>query len=346
MIVTKYKKPFFTIKTINDLETYIKHNIYKDFKSITNKDKFINLLSTSEIQKNEVDNIIKTIVNNGSSNVSNRTIEYWINRGYTELESHEMISKLQKENSPRCIQYWISKGYTTETASFELSKYQTKIGKHNTLKPKKELRRLSHRCWEYWVDKGYTKEEALLQIENQQLKWARDYYDNITPEQLEKHKNFGEKNGMYGKPSPQGSGNGWSGWYNGLYFRSLHELNYIVNILERFNFNYKTAECKEYTINYIDFNNHEKTYRPDFIVNDRYLIEIKPRKLWNSESVKLKTTAGINFCNKNNLIYKLVDVGVIDTNQLRELYESNQVIFIDRYENKIKQYLYKTKEEI
>ena len=27
----------------------------------------------------------------------------------------------------------------------------------------------------------------------------------------------GERNPMYGKPAPQGSGNGWSGWYKGWY---------------------------------------------------------------------------------------------------------------------------------
>jgi hypothetical protein len=32
---------------------------------------------------------------------------------------------------------------------------------------------------------------------------------------------------MYGKPSPNGSGNGW-------YFISLHELSYMVNVIERF----------------------------------------------------------------------------------------------------------------
>jgi hypothetical protein len=36
---------------------------------------------------------------------------------------------------------------------------------------------------------------------------------------------------MYGKPSPQGSGNGWSGWYKGKYFRSIMELSFIVEYL-------------------------------------------------------------------------------------------------------------------
>jgi hypothetical protein len=45
--------------------------------------------------------------------------------------------------------------------------------------------------------------------------------------------NSGSKNKMYGKPSPQGSGNGWSGWYKGWYFRSLIELSYMVNVIEK-----------------------------------------------------------------------------------------------------------------
>ena len=34
---------------------------------------------------------------------------------------------------------------------------------------------------------------------------------------------------MYGRFSPRGSGNGWSGWYKEWYFRSLLELSYMIN---------------------------------------------------------------------------------------------------------------------
>ena len=41
----------------------------------------------------------------------------------------------------------------------------------------------------------------------------------------------GEQNPMFGKQTPTGAGNGWSGWYKDWYFRSLGELSYVVNVL-------------------------------------------------------------------------------------------------------------------
>ena len=38
----------------------------------------------------------------------------------------------------------------------------------------------------------------------------------------------GKNNHMYGKPSPNGSGNGWSGHYGSFYFRSLLELSFLI----------------------------------------------------------------------------------------------------------------------
>lgn len=60
----------------------------------------------------------------------------------------------------------------------------------------------------------------------------------------------GSKNNMYGKPSPQGSGNGWSGWYKGWFFRSLLELSYMINVIEKNGWKWENAESKKYKIPY------------------------------------------------------------------------------------------------
>jgi len=51
---------------------------------------------------------------------------------------------------------------------------------------------------------------------------------------------------MYGKPAPIGSGNGWSGWYKGWYFRSLLELSFMINVIERFKMSWQNAETKKH----------------------------------------------------------------------------------------------------
>lgn len=55
-------------------------------------------------------------------------------------------------------------------------------------------------------------------------KYGKEIADKKYNEWREKISNNtrGENNPMYGKPTPTGSGNGWSGWYKGWYFRSLH----------------------------------------------------------------------------------------------------------------------------
>lgn len=153
----------------------------------------------------------------------------------------------------------------------------------------------------------------------------------------------GKNNPMYGKPSPVGSGNGWSGWYKGWYFRSIKELSYMINVIEKNNMEWINAESKTYRIDYIDFKGENRTYTADFILNNKYLVEIKPKKLWVSDSVIRKKLSAIKFCEENNLIYKLRDTPNLSSEKLLELYETKQIIFTDRYEEKfINKYINKT----
>jgi hypothetical protein len=145
----------------------------------------------------------------------------------------------------------------------------------------------------------------------------------------------GKNNPMYGKLSPNGSGNGWSGYYNNYYFRSLLELSFIINTAERFNLNLKSAESIR--IKYM-INGRDRNYIPDFIVNDKYLIEIKPKKLINTPVVLLKKSAAISYCYEHNLIYKIISPNIINFNIFRELVESGKVQLIEKYYTKFKEY--------
>lgn len=152
----------------------------------------------------------------------------------------------------------------------------------------------------------------------------------------------GKKNSMYGKPSPMGSGNGWCGWYNGWHFRSLRELSYMINVIERFNLKWENAEKSKYKIEYLDHKGSERTYHPDFFINSKYLVEIKPKKLWNSMNVKLKKEAAIIFCEKYNFKYKLISPRKLTFDEIKFLVEQTKVIFVDRYKKKFE--LWKEKE--
>jgi hypothetical protein len=171
-------------------------------------------------------------------------------------------------------------------------------------------------------------------------KYGKEEADNRMKEFNKKQslRTSGKNNPMYGRPSPQGSGNGWSGWYKGWYFRSLKELSYMINVIEKKNIKWKSAE-KDINIKYINYNGKERTYHPDFLLEDKVLIEIKPRKLMETPANKLKKEAALKYCEENNIEYRMVDVKILKIEELRNLYNSGQIIFTKKYEEKYQEYI-------
>lgn len=150
----------------------------------------------------------------------------------------------------------------------------------------------------------------------------------------------GENNPMYGKPSPTGSGNGWSGWYKGWYFRSLRELSYMIMEIERKNLSWEDGELKKNKIQYTDWDGKVRNYFPDFIIEGKIMVECKPLNLHDSKSVQCKKQAAEEFCKQNNLTYLLVEPEILSQEEIISLYQSNQIKFLPRYEEKfIKKFL-------
>lgn len=170
-----------------------------------------------------------------------------------------------------------------------------------------------------WVEK-YGKEEADKRDKIRRKKWSIA--------------SSGKNNPMYGKPTPQGAGNGWSGWYKGWFFRSLRELSYMIKEIERKNKKWRTAETKDLKIKYIDYKRSERTYVADFLVEEKELIEVKPKKLKKSLTVRLKAEAARKFCKEKGLIYKIVDVKTLSEKEIKELHDKKIIKFTDRYEEK------------
>lgn len=148
----------------------------------------------------------------------------------------------------------------------------------------------------------------------------------------------GDKNPMYGKPSPIGSGNGWGGWYKGWYFRSLRELSFIFGYIERFGMEWEGGENIKYRIKYKDYNGEDKNYYPDFIINKKYMVECKPKQLWNTSSVKLKKKYAELFCLSHNLKYKMIDPTLLKFETIDDLYNKKLIVFNRTSEEKYKIY--------
>jgi len=166
--------------------------------------------------------------------------------------------------------------------------------------------------------------------------WVKKYGEIRANELMESFKekqrknSSGSNNPMYGKPTPQGAGNGWSGWYKNIFFRSLRELSYMI-YLDESDSNWESAE--RIKIKYVNWDGKERTYSPDFLVNKKYLIEIKPIKLHKSKIVKLKKEAACKYCEENNLIYQLKDHALLSDREIALLRKSGVIKFTERYEN-------------
>lgn len=146
--------------------------------------------------------------------------------------------------------------------------------------------------------------------------------------------NSGRRNAMYGKPCPNGSGNGYKGWYKKIFFRSLRELSYLITLEGKI---WKNGELVR--IPYIDYLGRERTYSPDFIIDEKIIIEIKPLKLHKSPNVILKKKAAEKYCQQHNMTYHLIDFERIPVEELKLLVDSGDVVFQERYHKKFLEFL-------
>jgi hypothetical protein len=144
----------------------------------------------------------------------------------------------------------------------------------------------------------------------------------------------GSGNPMFGKPSPQGSGNGWSGWYNDWFFRSILELSYMVKVIDRYSMKWETGENRKYRITYVDTNGVIRNYFPDFVINNKYVVEIKPTSLIKTLKVQEKVNAGIDYCNKHDMVYKITNIPPLTNTEFKKLIDSNKVKLTNRYNKK------------
>lgn len=170
--------------------------------------------------------------------------------------------------------------------------------------------------------------------------WLEKYGKEIANKKMSDFKlkqsilNKGEKNSMYGKPSPINSGNGICGWYKGWFFRSLLELSYMLYVIERYNFIWECGENKNYKIQY-NIDGVNKNYFPDFIIDGKYVVECKPKRLWDTKINKVKFEYAKKFCEDNGLIFKIRDIPKIKKPELLLLIDSGIIVLTNKWKNKI-----------
>ena len=154
--------------------------------------------------------------------------------------------------------------------------------------------------------------------------------------QLQSENNRGAGNPMFGKPAPKGSGRGWSGWIDSIFFRSKMELSFIVHML-REGILFESAEKKRYGIEYV-VDDNIKTYYTDFyLVESGEFIEIKPRNLLGFGTNPEKFAAARRIHGDNFKIFTEDDFHILERREIDELYENGRIEWVERFDKKYRE---------
>jgi hypothetical protein len=130
----------------------------------------------------------------------------------------------------------------------------------------------------------------------------------------------------------------FKGYYKNWFFRSLKELSYVLH-LESVGSKWSSAEIPSLTVTYTDVYGKTKKHYADLLVDNRIIVEVKPRRYQNSKTVKLKSEAMKDFCAKNGYVYSMVSPRKINKQVLKSLYVSGAVTIQDCYKKKFEKYL-------
>ncbi len=160
--------------------------------------------------------------------------------------------------------------------------------------------------------------------------------DKRLAEYLTNHKRTrprGAAHERYGKPSHQGTGNGWKGWYRGHYFRSLREACCMLS-LDQAGVEWQPGETLSIPYTFLGV---QRTYRPDYVVGTQ-LLEVKPTRLHDTPRVSAKRVGAEAYCATKGLTYELVDVA-IDAEAVYEAWTTGLVRFDRDYESRFLAYV-------
>ena len=200
----------------------------------------------------------------------------------------------------------------------------------------------------------YVKTEAHKEQARQSLKvqgntkapyeiWLKKYGQNGADKRMAEYKatmsqkTAGKNNPMYGKPSPVGSGNGWSGWYKEHYFRSILELSVLKKLLDD-QVAFENGELDKHAIQY-KFEGVERTYFCDFCLTDSAkFLEVKPKKLVSTDCNVAKFAAAKAKHGAKFSVLTEDDIDVINTDVIDRLYASGDLKWTAKWEERYHAY--------
>jgi hypothetical protein len=92
-------------------------------------------------------------------------VEFWMNKGLSEIESNEKVQLNLKKTNKLCVDYWVNRGNSEEEAKLIISNMQSNTSK-------KVKNRKNGRNIESFKQKGYTIDEAKLKLRDMQTTFS------------------------------------------------------------------------------------------------------------------------------------------------------------------------------
>jgi hypothetical protein len=287
--------------------------------------------------------------------------DFWLQKYGKEIADQKLLESKQKQsiassgkNNPMYgkspYDIWLQK-YGKEEADKRLEEFKNKaLNRYNTLVEKygEDIAKEKENERREKISNSNCGEKNSMYGKSIYSVWIEKYGEEIANQKLEKLKekhsinNSGENNPMYGKPAPIGSGNGFSGYYQNNYFRSLLELHYLIYLLDN-NIKFENGELKKYHIPYI-MDGIKRNYLPDYYLPETdQIIEIKPKKLINSYENKLKFEAAKQQLGNKHIILTEDEIVKIDLQILYNKYIKKEIIFDKGYDIKFEEYYNKNR---
>ena len=177
MIIVKGKNKYkydilVEINEVSDLVKFIKNNnIKKNFLNFNSKFKNKIVRDIKKIDIIFYKKFIKWLNTFFPGKNSIRTLEYWINRGYSNVDAKKQLYDYQSQfgkiydwnNHPEKlntkIEYWLNKGYSNNEAIDKLKKRQATFSKEKLIKK-------------------YGEDEGTQKLKNRNKKWLISLYNN------------------------------------------------------------------------------------------------------------------------------------------------------------------------
>ena len=128
-------------------------------------------------------------------------LEYWIERGWSELDARIELEKRNKEIKGRnrlCAEYWINKGYSEVDAKNKIAEIQSKNSKLVKIRNGKSKKMLLEKGYsdeqikeicltpsqvKFWINKGYSEDSAKKLVSLNQSRASKfvDYKKRLLP---------------------------------------------------------------------------------------------------------------------------------------------------------------------